>query len=212
MLKEELEDARGDLQLTISDLRVILEATPAFVCALDPHGHVSGWNTAAIAEWTTPGCLPGGEKDDGTWRHQWHMRGAEEMVRCCTQGFPLRYEGDRERDVEQRNGSACQEQPETTANELKKEVAAGRILGPYKSPPLPGFKCVPRGLKIEPTKARPISMANLPFGDSVNNGIPRAEHIHLTRSRDIDRRIAAQRRQRRGNSLGLQADTVEQVR
>jgi len=36
------------LQLTISDLRVILEATPAFVCAVDPHGHVSGWNTAAI--------------------------------------------------------------------------------------------------------------------------------------------------------------------
>ena len=47
-LTEELEDARGDLQLTISDLRVILEATPAFVCAVDPHGHVSGWNTAAI--------------------------------------------------------------------------------------------------------------------------------------------------------------------
>lgn len=47
-LEEELEDARGDLQLTISDLRVILEATPAFVCAVDPHGHVSGWNTAAI--------------------------------------------------------------------------------------------------------------------------------------------------------------------
>lgn len=47
-LQEELEDARGDLQLTISDLRVILEATPAFVCAVDPHGHVSGWNTAAI--------------------------------------------------------------------------------------------------------------------------------------------------------------------
>ena len=47
-VQEELEDARGDLQLTISDLRVILEATPAFVCAVDPHGHVSGWNTAAI--------------------------------------------------------------------------------------------------------------------------------------------------------------------
>ena len=30
------------------DLRVILEATPAFVCAVDPHGHVSGWNSAAI--------------------------------------------------------------------------------------------------------------------------------------------------------------------
>jgi len=47
-LNEELEDARGDLQLTIADLRVILEATPAFVAAVDPHGHVSGWNTAAI--------------------------------------------------------------------------------------------------------------------------------------------------------------------
>jgi len=47
-LNEELEETRGDLQLTIADLRVILEATPAFVAAVDPLGLVSGWNTAAI--------------------------------------------------------------------------------------------------------------------------------------------------------------------
>ena len=43
-----------------------------------PH---TGWNTQAIAEWTTPGCLPGGIEDYGTWRREWHMRGADELVR-----------------------------------------------------------------------------------------------------------------------------------
>ncbi|KAL1530451.1 hypothetical protein AB1Y20_001354 [Prymnesium parvum] len=47
-LQEELACARADLELTINDLRAILEATPIFVCAVDPQGCVSGWNTAAI--------------------------------------------------------------------------------------------------------------------------------------------------------------------
>jgi Reverse transcriptase (RNA-dependent DNA polymerase). len=117
------------------------------------------------------------------------MHDLEDIVRCCTQGFPLRYEGDRERHVETANGKTCQENPEVTADELRKEVAKGHIAGPYSEPPLPGFKVVPRGLKEEPTKFRPISQGNKPIGDSVNEGIPRAEHIQLARTRDIDRRI-----------------------
>ena len=101
----------------------------------------------------------------------------------------MRYEGDRERHVETENGKTCQDHPEITADELRKEVLKGHIAGPYPTQPLPGFKVVPRGLKEEPTKWRPISEGNRPFGDSVNEGIPRAEHIHLTRTRDIDRRI-----------------------
>ena len=41
---------------------MILEAAPAFVCAVDPHGHVSGWNTAAIE-------ITGVRKDGVLQRH-----------------------------------------------------------------------------------------------------------------------------------------------
>ena len=117
------------------------------------HEHVAAhreWNTVSIAKWLTPGPIPldeAAEQEHNTWEADWHMRGAADLIRCCTQGFPLRYEGDRERDVEQANGMMCQNHPEVTATELQKEVAAGRILGPYESPPLPGFKCVPRASK-----------------------------------------------------------------
>ena len=150
----------------------------------------AGWNVKEIARWLTPGLLPGGG-DDATWQHTWLMRGASELIKGCTQGFPLRYEGDRERDVEHANGRTCQQHPEITAEELKKEVSAGRIAGPYATPPLPGFKTVPRGLKEEPTKYRPITMGNMPFGDSVNDGIPKLDNIQLARAQDIERKINA---------------------
>ena len=155
-----------------------------------PH---TGWNTANIARWLTPGPMPGAEKAPPGWAHRWHegwqMHGVRDLIKCCVRGFPLRYEGDRERHVETENGRTSQDLPEVTADELRKEVKKGRIAGPYAEPPLPGLKVVPRGLKEEPTKFRPISEGNRPFGDSVNDGIPRAEHIHLTRTRDMDRCI-----------------------
>ena len=149
-----------------------------------------GWNTEAIAEWTTEGPIPGSADPTG-WHPDWQMHGAEDFTRCCTQGFPLRYEGDRERDVEQGNGKLAQDNPAITARELEKEVTAGRIAGPYDRPPLPGFKVSPRGLKEEPTKFRPLTFGNMPFGDSVNDGIPKCDHIQLTRSQDIEKKIAA---------------------
>ena len=160
------------------------------------HQHVKPhreWNTANIARWLTAGDMPGADEApaiwNATWHRDWQMHDLEDIVRCCTQGFPLRYEGDRERHVEAANGKTCRDNPEVTADELRKEVAKGHIAGPYSEPPLPGFKVVPRGLKEEPTKFRPISQGNKPIGDSVNEGIPRAEHIQLARTRDIDRRI-----------------------
>jgi site-specific DNA-cytosine methylase len=152
-----------------------------------PH---EGWNTAKIAEWITEGALPSGADPEG-WSDDWHMHGAEDFIRCCTQGFPLRYEGDRSRDVEQGNGKMCQDHPDITARELEKEVSADRIAGPYDTPPLPGFRVSPRGLKEEPEKFRPLTFGNQPFGDSVNDGIPKCKHIQLARSQDIEKKIAA---------------------
>ena len=152
--------------------------------------HTDEWDVPEIAKWLTQGPLPTGD-DDPDWQEEWHLRGAGDLIRCCIQGFPLRYEGDRTRNVEEANGATCRDMPEVTADELRKEVAAGRIAGPFDERPLPGLRAIPRGLKEEPTKFRPLSMGNKPEGDSVNDGIPKAEHIQLARAKDIDRRIRA---------------------
>ena len=155
---------------------------------VQPH---TGWNVANIARWLTQGELPTKEPGDSSWRGDWRMRGADDLIRCCPVGFPLRYEGDRTRDVESHNGKTCQMHPVVTATELEKEVAKGHIAGPYLRPPLRGFKVVPRGLKEEPTKFRPLSEANRPVGDAVNESIPRATDIQLTRAQDIEKKITA---------------------
>ena len=150
-----------------------------------PH---TGWDTAQMAKWLSTGPLPTTATDD-LWQHDWQLQDVDDLLRCCTQGFPLRYDGDRQTDTEHPNGATCQQQPEVTANELRKEIELGRILGPYATPPLRGFKSSPRGLKLEPTKSRPISQCNLPEGASVNDGIAKAEHIQLTRAQDMERKI-----------------------
>lgn len=44
-----LASVRSDLEVTINDLRAVLEATPSFVAAIDPQGCVVGWNHAAVS-------------------------------------------------------------------------------------------------------------------------------------------------------------------
>ena len=158
------------------------------------HDHVkphTEWITGNIARWLTAGPLPIDDPSSTAWQPTWHMHGADDLIRCCTQGFGLRYEGDRSSDVEGPNGKTCQENPRITADELRKEVAKGHIAGPYTAPPLPGFKVTPRGLKEEPTKFRPISQGNMPIGNAVNDSIPKAKHVHLARTSDIDAQIRA---------------------
>ena len=48
-LAAELQAARGERDLSVIDLSAVLEASPAFVCALSPQGRVTGWNAAAAA-------------------------------------------------------------------------------------------------------------------------------------------------------------------
>ena len=47
----------------------------------------------------------------------------------------------------------------------------------------------PRGIKPEATKGRPITMGNMPLGNAVNDGVPKADHLEMARLQDIDRRI-----------------------
>ena len=46
----------------------------------------------------------------------------------------------------------------------------------------------PRGTKPEATKDRPITMGNMPLGNAVNDGTPKANHLEVARLQDIDRR------------------------
>ena len=117
------------------------------------------------------------------------MIGATDLVRCAIQGFPLRYTGDRTEHVEAPNGPSAERNPETTQRELDKEIANGHIIGPWETPPIKGFKVVPRGIKPEATKDRPISQGNKPIGKAVNDGIPKVTHMEMASLTDIEQRI-----------------------
>ena len=91
--------------------------------------------------------------------------------------------------MEAPNGPSAERNPESTQRELDKELANGHIIGPWSKPPLEGFRVTPRGIKPEATKDRPITMGNMPLGNAVNDGIPKADHLEMARLQDIDHRI-----------------------
>ena len=159
------------------------------------HPHVkphTGWRPERMAKWLTKGPLPvapESPQDTHSWEEGWNMNGVTDLIRCAIQGFPLRFQGDRTEDVEAPNGVSAERNPESTERELDKEIANGNILGPWDSPPLEGFRVTPRGLKAEATKDRPITQGNMPLGNAVNDGIPKASHLEMARIRDIDDRI-----------------------
>ena len=86
---------------------------------------------------------------------------------------PLRYEGDRTEHVEAPNGPSAERNLETTQRELDKEIANGDIIWPWTKPPLKDFRVTPRGIKLEATKDRPITMGNLPLADRSTMESPR---------------------------------------
>lgn len=57
---------------------------------------------------------------------------------------------------------------------LQSELAAGRIIGPFSSPPCPNFVSSPLGVipKKEPGSFRVIHDLSLPKGQSINDLIP----------------------------------------
>ena len=58
---------------------------------------------------------------------------------------------------------------------LQKEVALGRVAGPYPSPPLPKFQCHPVGVvpKKHSPEWRTIHHLSFPQGTSINDHIPK---------------------------------------
>jgi len=76
-----------------------------------------------------------------------------------------------------RNHASIQANPRAAEQKISKEVALGRVKGPFAAPPLPHFIVSPLGLvpKRDPGQFRLIHDLSYPRGDSVNSHIPRYE-------------------------------------
>ncbi|CAH3139098.1 unnamed protein product [Porites lobata] len=97
-----------------------------------------------------------------------------EFLRCgFTEGFSIHFNGDLTEIVSKNLLSAIQ-QPAVVEAKLSKEIDAGRIAGPFKTPPFPKFRVSPLGVvpKKVPCEFRLIHHLSYPKGLLVNDGIP----------------------------------------
>ncbi|KAM4809963.1 ubiquitin carboxyl-terminal hydrolase 30 [Rhinophrynus dorsalis] len=76
-----------------------------------------------------------------------------------------------------RNLKSAQEYPQVVRDKLEKELRAGRMAGPFESPPLRNLIVSPLGVvpKREPGKFRLIQHLSYPEGRSVNDAIDEAQ-------------------------------------
>jgi len=95
------------------------------------------------------------------------------LIEGFTCGFHIGYQGERQA-IECHNLKSALEKPDILLSKLNKEREAGRIAGPFHTPPFPDFHCSPLGLvpKKDPSEFRMIHHLSYPTGSSVNDFIP----------------------------------------
>ena len=95
------------------------------------------------------------------------------LIDGFTFGFGLGFMGD-ECSLESLNLKSALSQPQVVSAKLEKKRAAGRIAGPFSSPPFPYFHCSPLGIvpKKDPSEFRSIHHLFYPKGSSINDHIP----------------------------------------
>ncbi|KAM4023858.1 uncharacterized protein ACNLHF_024804 [Anomaloglossus baeobatrachus] len=76
-----------------------------------------------------------------------------------------------------RNLKSAVQYPQVVADKIAKEVALGRVMGPFSSPPFSNLRVSPIGVvpKKEPNTYRLIHHLSFPRGSSVNDGIAKDE-------------------------------------
>ena len=101
-------------------------------------------------------------------------------------GFSLHFEGTRT-SFFANNLISAQQNPDIVSAKLSKELAAGRLAGPFECPPFPKFRVSPLGVvpKKTPGEYRLIHHLSFPRGDSVNDGIA-PEHASVQYARVDD--------------------------
>ena len=89
-----------------------------------------------------------------------------------SEGFHVGFDGKTNNSIPE-NLSSAKDRPEFVSQHIQKELEAGRLAGPFKSPPFEEFQCSPIGLveKKEPGKFRMIHHLSYPGGSSVNDQI-----------------------------------------
>lgn len=90
-----------------------------------------------------------------------------------TFGFPIPFTGLRVA-MDSGNLKSARERPDVVAAKIQKELAAGRIAGPFTAPPMPNLRVSPLGVvpKKTPGEYRLIHHLSYPRGSSVNDAIP----------------------------------------
>lgn len=90
---------------------------------------------------------------------------------CC--GFHVNFVGDR-LPFESPTLKSVLDQLEIARMKLRKECDAGRIVGPFRTPPFASFRTSPLGVvpKKDPSEFRLIHHLSYPKGNSVNDAIP----------------------------------------
>lgn len=88
-------------------------------------------------------------------------------------GFRVNFVGER-LAYESPNLKSAIDQPDLVQAKLSKECAAGRIVGPFTTPPFPNLRTSPLGIvpKKDPSEFRLIHHLSYPDGSSVNDFIP----------------------------------------
>ena len=88
-------------------------------------------------------------------------------------GFRINFVGERAVS-ECSNLKSALSHPDITATKIRKECDAGRLVGPFATPPFRNFRTSPVGLvpKKDPNEYRLIHHLSFPEGSSVNDFIP----------------------------------------
>ena len=96
------------------------------------------------------------------------------LLSTLKEGARIGYTGPRSDRVSPNLISAAQH-PEVVSLNLQKEIALGRVAGPYPSTPLPKFQCHPVGVipKKHSTEWRTIYHLSFSQGTSINDHIPK---------------------------------------
>ncbi|MES9971263.1 MAG: reverse transcriptase domain-containing protein, partial [Candidatus Thiodiazotropha sp.] len=97
---------------------------------------------------------------------------ASYLIKGFSYGFQLGYLGQRQFRMSS-NMSSCKQFSDVISHKIKAEVAAGRLKGPFSSPPFKNIQISPIGCipKKSPGDFRLIHHLSYPPGSSINDGI-----------------------------------------